>query len=111
MTDIDKKREQIREIDKQIVQAISLMMLEVDFDSDDPKDDLVLVYHRCAREIRARLDKLGVVIKVDREFWVEVSEGRFEAVAPLIDEVICDDLPSGEFTPIENPDFEQTDKW
>ena len=32
MTDIDKKREGIREIDKQIVQAISLMMLEVDFD-------------------------------------------------------------------------------
>ncbi len=60
-------REEIRKIDKQIAQSISSAVLEVDWESDDPKDDAVLAYYRCAKDIRTRLDKLGVVIKVDRE--------------------------------------------
>ena len=43
------------------------MMCEIDFDSEDPKNDLVLVYRRCAKDIRNRLDKISVVLKVDRE--------------------------------------------
>ncbi len=60
-------KEEIREIDKQIAQVIADTVVGINWESDDPKDDAILAYYKCAKDIRTRLDKLGVVIKVDKE--------------------------------------------
>ncbi len=56
-------KEEIREIDKQIAQVIADTVVGINWESDDPKDDAILAYYKCAKDIRTRLDKLGVVIK------------------------------------------------
>ncbi len=101
MSDIDKKRAEIREGLLEILQLHGMDVLG----SVATEGDIYNYLH-----------SQGVVIKRDDIRYItamKYGNGFIDTVSvePLIDKVICDDLPKGDFTPIENPDFEKTDSW
>ena len=113
MTDIDKKREKIK---------VGLKSLRLGARPDpDGVNRPSFLSPDDVNKIWNYLHENDVVIKVNLDRLPSIGDAKlagvksngliYVAVEPLIDEVICDDLPSGKFPPIENPDFEQTDKW
>ncbi len=91
----------LTEIDREIAKVLSMMVLEIPWEDKEADFDFITLYMKSAKEIRDKLDKLGVVIKVEKELpedWYndfldrkrlekDLKDAGYVAVEPLIEEV------------------------